>query len=159
MRYLSGTGEKEAFDAINTAAEIARGSKCLRSKCGAVIIADGVMIGAGYNSPPGDEGKDVCEKDYLPKDFKSDKTCCVHAEQRAIIDAVSKHPDKVKGSTLYFARLGRNNRKEFSGRPYCTICSKMALDVGISEFVLMHEDGICAYGTTEYNTLSFEYRE
>jgi hypothetical protein len=48
---------------------------------------------------------------------------------------------------------------EKSGKPYCTICSKSALDIGIKEFVLWHEDGICAYDTAEYNLLSFDYQE
>lgn len=44
-----------------------------------------------------------------------------------------------------------------AGKPYCTICSKMALDVGIAEFVLWHEEGITVYDTKEYNELSFQY--
>jgi hypothetical protein len=33
------------------------------------------------------------------------------------------------------------------------------LDVGISEFVLWHEQGITIYDTDEYNNLSFWYDE
>jgi hypothetical protein len=35
----------------------------------------------------------------------------------------------------------------------------MALDAGIAEFVLWHEEGICVYPTAEYNKLSHEYAE
>ena len=33
----------------------------------------------------------------------------------------------------------------------------MALDVGIAEFVLWHEKGVCVYDTKEYNELSFQF--
>ncbi len=56
-----------------------------------------------------------------------------------------------------FIRLDKNGTLSRAGKPYCTICSKMALDVGIDEFVLWHEDGICVYDTDEYNTRSFQY--
>lgn len=56
-------------------------------------------------------------------------------------------------------RLDEYNGKIISGKPYCTICSKLALDVGISEFVLWHNEGICVYNTIEYNEISFGYKE
>jgi len=89
----------------------------------------------------------------------TDKTCCVHAEQRAIMDALRNHPKEMIGSTLYFIRLYEDWNMSFSGKPYCTICSKMALDVGISEFVLWHKNGIVAYSTEEYNLISYRYSE
>lgn len=75
------------------------------------------------------------------------------------MEALRSHPGEIVGSTLYFIRLDESGEKSFAGRPYCTICSKMALDVGISEFVLWHEDGIVAYETGEYNLLSYQYTE
>ena len=48
--------------------------------------------------------------------------------------------------------------KEFNpGKPYCTVCSRMALDTGIDKFVLWHGEGICEYPTDRYNKLSYEY--
>jgi hypothetical protein len=35
----------------------------------------------------------------------------------------------------------------------------MALDIGIKNFVLWHEKGICTYNTEEYNSLSFDFKE
>jgi len=89
----------------------------------------------------------------------TDKTCCVHAEQRAIMDALRNNPSKIEGSRLYFMRLDKDNNTTKAGKPYCTICSKMSLDVGIKEFTLWHENGIGIYNTDEYNTLSFEYTD
>lgn len=89
----------------------------------------------------------------------ADKMCCVHAEQRAILDALKNNPDKITDSRLYFIRLNENGIPSRAGKPYCTICSKMALDVGIKEFVLWHEQGVCVYNTDEYNAFSFQYTE
>jgi len=61
-------------------------------------------------------------------------------------------------SYLYFTRVGKKGEIETSGEPYCTICSKSILDVGIKEFVLFCKDGIRLYNTGEYNKISFDYK-
>jgi deoxycytidylate deaminase len=118
------------------------------------------IIGRWYNSPPLDQEeqrKCSCIKDAYHRKV-TDKTCCVHAEQRAIMDALKNNPDKIIWSRLYFIRLDEKGNPTRSGDPYCTICSKMALDMGISEFVLRQEKGIAVYDTKEYNLLSYEYK-
>lgn len=158
MRFLKGSEEIQAIKSMKKAAEIALNSCCLRSKCGSIIVHHGKIIGAGFNSPPGNKKIKKCFKESLPNDFISDKTCCIHAEDRAIRDALAKNPAKLKGSRLYFIRLDKENNITMAGNPYCTWCSKTALDVGIKEFVLWHEKGICVYNTKEYNQLSFKFR-
>jgi len=158
MKYLSGEEEKKAIKYIDEAAQIALSSNCLRSRCGAVIVKDNKVIGKGFNSPPKNKHLNYCHKDNLPSSFKSDRTCCIHAEQRAIMDALKNAPKKINGSRIYFIRLDEHGNKKRAGKPYCTICSKLALDVGIAEFVLWHEKGICVYDTEEYNTLSFQFK-
>ena len=160
MRYLNGDEEKAAIHFLNMASELARKATCLRSKCGTVIIKYGTVIGSGYNSPPKElesQRKCLMDKDTYHKKV-ADKTCCVHAEQRAIMDALKKNSQELKGSTLYFIRLDLDNNILKAGRPYCTHCSKLALDSGIKQFVLWHEEGIALYDTEEYNELSFKYQ-
>ena len=135
---------------------LAAQSTCKRSKCASIITNNGAVIGQGYNSMPCDQTGE-CFKDTLPSTFKSDKTCCVHAEQRAIINALQNGCD-VKDSSLFFLRFDENMNPQHAGKPYCTICSKMALDVGISKFYLWHEQGWTAYDTKTYNELSFIYK-
>jgi len=144
---------------MDEASNEAKKSTCERSKCGCVIIKDNEIIGRGFNSSPGNlESQKRCEIDKKSYNEKvTDKTCCIHAEQRAIMDALRTNPERVEGSVLYFIRLDENGNKTFAGKPYCTICSKMALDVGIKSFVLWHKEGICFYDTDEYNDLSFKY--
>lgn len=125
--------------------EAAREATCLRSRCGAVVIdIDGAVIGRGHNSLPGDCAPAACRKETLAPTFKSDRTCCLHAEQRAIMDALRTAPDRLAGATIWFVRLDDEGRPKPSGAPYCSICSKMTLDVGIGTFVLWHATGFVA---------------
>lgn len=142
---------------FSLAEEVARKSTCLRAKCGSVIISiEGEVIASGFNSPPRDlESQRRCMTDKSSYDSKvTDKTCCIHAEQRALLAA---DRNRLVGSTLYFIRLDQSGTRSFSGNPYCTICSKMALDLGVKYFGLFHKDGPVLYETEEYNQLSFDY--
>ncbi|MCA9487882.1 MAG: hypothetical protein KC516_02885 [Nanoarchaeota archaeon] len=159
MKILKGEEFEKALNYIKMSGDVAKSSSCERVKGGSVIVKDGEIIGRGFNSPPGNiENQKRClnsKKDYDAK--VTDKTCCIHAEERAMFDALRNNSEKIPGSRIYFTRLGSNGEIEFSKEPYCTICSKMALDLGIKEFVLYHEKGICSYGLEEYNELSFNY--
>ncbi|MEK6809595.1 MAG: hypothetical protein AABY40_02900, partial [Nanoarchaeota archaeon] len=153
MKIFCGEEEIQALEYIAKAAEIALSSTCGRSRCGSIIVKESSIIGGGYNSPPKNlesQKRCSCAKDSYHKKV-TDKTCCIHAEQRAIMDALQHHPDKIAGSRLYFIRLDEQGNKKRSGDPYCTICSKFSLDAGLSEFVLWREEGICVYDTMEYN--------
>jgi len=156
MKILAGKELEEAKQYLYMTMQVAEFSKCLRTKSGSLIVNGGMVIGKGFNSPPLNLSIESCLKDALPLDFDSDATCCVHAEQRAIMDALRAHPEKIKGSRLYYVRLDTKNNLLFAESPYCTICSKLALDAGIGEFVLWHSKGICVYDTVEYNALSFQ---
>jgi deoxycytidylate deaminase len=161
MKYLSNNEEKQAIEYMMLASKIAQNATCERAKCGSIIVQNNEIIGEGFNSPPQekeDQRRCACSKDSYFKKV-TDKTCCVHAEQRAIMDALRKNSTKIIGSTLYFIRLDKHGLPSRAGRPYCTICSKMALDTGVAEFVLWHEEGVCVYNTEEYNTLSYQYME
>lgn len=145
---------QEDFDVLVGAA---KKSTCHRSKCGSILLSkEGKLIGIGYNSMPCNV-EEACFKDGLASGFKSDKTCCVHAEQRAIMDAMKMNPSHIEGSLLLFIRLDENDAPKRSGEPYCTICSKIALDAGVGRFALWHKEGWTAYETNYYNKLSFEY--
>ena len=130
MRYLSGDEQQQALAYINQAAEIALQSTCERARCGSVIVENDEIIGSGFNSPPGhleSQRRCSCEKSSYHKKV-TDKTCCIHAEQRAIMNALIDNPDKIIGSRLYFIRLDEEGKPSKAGKPYCTICSKMSLD-------------------------------
>lgn len=166
MRILSGWEAEQSLRWFEQARIEATMSMCGRAKCGTVIVQQhGVerIIGRGFNAPPGHAAENRrCERKHeiLPG-FKSDKTCCIHAEQAAVLDGCVKGNHSIfKYSRLYFVRLDENDQIKPSGKPYCTICSKMALEVGVSEWALIHKGaGITVYDAKEYNDISFQYNE
>ena len=163
MQYLKGAREQEAIGWMKEAAKVAENALCIKAKCGTVIVKGGEIIGSGYNAPPLDDVKNAtCLDEYQVFDKPHfDRTCCMHAEWRAIIDALRNNPNKITGSKLYFSRTDKEKKGEIkkSGQPYCTVCSRLALDIGISHFLLWQEDGIAEYATDEYNKLSYEYHK
>lgn len=140
------------------AAEEAKQALCLRSRCGAVIVSRGQIIGRGYNAPPkNDITQRKCHLDLRESlKPKSDRTCCVHAEWRAIGDALL-HSNDLNGSTLYFMRIDEFGNMKKSGEPYCTVCSRLALEYGIIRFGLWQSQGIRLYDTREYNEHSYKF--
>lgn len=135
-------------------------STCLERRCGAVIVLNGQIIGQGFNSPPGNlRGQRRCNQDKDSLDKKiTDRTCCIHAEIRAINHALKKIENLSK-SIVYFASVNEKGKRLKSGKSYCTICSKIALDVGIRSWVLEHEDNTVIYSSEECNDISFRYRK
>ncbi len=160
MRILEGVEQSEAERYFEEAVVVARQATCEDARCGAVIVKDEAIIGRGFNSPPIGTSVHRCQ---LPKSSYhlrvTDKTCCIHAEVRAILDALCQHPEKLPGSTLFFIRVDEQGQRKFSGAPYCTLCSKLVLDAGIQSFVLFQKEGIVSYPADEYNELSFGYRD
>ncbi|OGD69566.1 hypothetical protein A3E89_02045 [Candidatus Campbellbacteria bacterium RIFCSPHIGHO2_12_FULL_35_10] len=163
MKFIEEEKEKSIAEKfIEEAKKEAKKATCQRAMCGAVIVNDGEIIGRGFNSPPCDNEHerrcDIKKNEYDQK--VTDKTCCVHAEQRAVMNALRDNPQKLKGSKLYFSRFYPDGEQRFLGgkiQLYCTICTKMMFDVGIEEFILPHQEGIVVYNREEYLKKSFEY--
>ena len=145
-------------DYFKEAGKVAKQALCLRDRCGAVIVLDGKIIGKGYNAPPNDNiAERKCHLDLVVSSKpKSDRTCCMHAEWRAIVDALST--GKIFGSTLYFVRVNEEgDLKHSNGVPYCTVCSRLALDTGIAFFGLWTKEGVKLFDTKEYNDISYAF--
>ena len=161
MKILSGNEEVKAKEYLLKAAEVARNATCERSKRWCIIVKNWKIIWTWFNSPvKWLESQRRCKNDKELYNKKvTDKTCCIHAEQRAIMDALRNNPDKIEWSDLYFMRLDKDWNISKSWKPYCTICSKMALDTWIKHFLLRHEQWITEYETEEYNLLSYQYTE
>jgi dCMP deaminase len=138
---------------------VAQRATCSRAHCGSIIVSsDGQIIGRGYNAPPlGDEAQRMCDAE-LDQSIKknNDKTCCVHAEWNAILDALKHHAPKVEGSTLYFMRVDDAGNFTEAGQPYCTVCSRLALESGVATFGLWNE-GPEMIPTDQYNQRSYAY--
>ena len=156
---MSGYTTHMHTDYFDEAGKVAAHATCNRAHCGAIIVtSDGEIIGRGYNAPPqGDESQRMCDV-VLDKTIKqnNDKTCCVHAEWNAIIDALKHHGAKVEGSTLYFMRVNDDDEFTEAGDPYCTVCSRLAMETGITTFGFWN-NGPEMIEAGEYNKRSYEY--
>ena len=142
------------------AAEQARLATCYRAKCGSVIVSKrGLIIGKGFNAPPlYDDKLRTCFVDWnLSIKPKFDKTCCIHAEWNAMIDAMKNHGNEIDGGALYFARVDENGElKVSSGKPHCTTCSRLALQTGLKTFGLWTGEPKI-WNVRDYNNESYNY--
>jgi len=157
MRVLTKSdGNPEIF--LEEAQNEAEKSMCLERRCGAVLVRGNVIIGRGFNSPPGNlESQRRCGQDKSTLNERvTEKTCCVHAERRALSNALKKYRD-ISRSIMYFTSIDEHGNRIFSGKPYCTDCSKACLDEGIIAWVLEHAEGVTIYNAEEYNDISFNY--
>lgn len=136
------------------ALEDALQSTCERGQCGAVIVRDGELVSRGFNGPAlGSSPSCALAAPSLLKP-KSDRTCCVHAEWRALLAAQAQK--QAIGATLHFQRA-EVGLPAVSGRPYCTVCSRLALEVGLASWVLHHDGELRQYDALEYHELSERY--
>lgn len=159
MRRVTGSDLELIIPFFRAAAEVARRATCHNGKCGTVIVRGSVIIGQGYNGPAfDDETNRTCDESYdLSIKPKFDKTCCTHAEWRAILDTCKRNGDKIDGSVLYFMRVDEADQFTDAGDPYCTSCSRLTLESGIRHFALWNSGGADIYEAAEYNRKSYEY--
>ena len=159
MRRLEGVDAASVRIHFKAAARVALGASCGRAQCGTVIVKDGKTLGTGSNGPAlgHDHGRRCDEPINNSIKPKYDKTSCVHAEWRAILDACKRHGKDLAGSTLYFIRVGVNGAFTDAGQPFCTVCSRLTLEAGISSFALWNDDGADIYDAKEYDDLTYQY--
>jgi tRNA(Arg) A34 adenosine deaminase TadA len=155
LRYLTGEEEYVAMRACERAAEIARNSKCRKSKNGAVIVNDGKIIGEGWNTPVPDVECDPCLREDIHDNSRVELCHSIHAEVNSILDALGKGRD-VRGGVMYHARI-KDGRLKRSNTPSCTGCSRFVQHVGLEGFVLIQETGYAFYTAEEFNRESFAY--
>lgn len=158
MKRLEGDDYQAIKLFFEKAAEVAKEATCLKAKCGSIIVKDTVIIGEGFNSPALDnEAQRLCSADMdTTARPKYDKTCCIHAEWRAVLDACKTSADKLAGSVLYFMRIDEEGNFTDAGEPFCTTCSRLTMEAGVGEFALYNNEGADIYSLDEYNLKSYE---
>jgi len=155
MRYLTGKEAKDAEKFIRVAAEEAKKSKCKKSQRGVVIVKNGKIIGRGHNKVTIEMYCDPCIRENIKDNSRVELCSAIHAEQMAIIDAL-KQGKNLEGSRMFHIKV-KNKKIGFSEDVSCTVCSRIVLESGISEFVLLHRKGFALYGAEEFNKKSFEH--
>ncbi len=142
------------------AAKQAKVATCTHAKCGAIVVdKNGVIIGEGFNAPPlNDENLRTCDENFdLSLKPKYDKTCCIHAEWNAIINALKHHGSEIDGGTLYFMRVDENGNWTDAGKPFCTVCSRLAAQSGLGYFALWVDNKPKLYSVGDYNRESYNF--
>lgn len=159
MQRLEGEALAAIRPYFEAAAEVAKQATCHRAHCGTVIVKDKAVIGEGYNGPARAlESNRTCNagRDYSIKP-KYDKTCCIHAEWRAILNACKRSGNEVEGARLYFMRVDEQGNFTDAGQPFCTVCSRLTLESGIKEFALWNDGGADVYEAAEYDRVSYAF--
>ena len=158
MRRVTGEGLENIKPFFILAALAAEKSTCYKARCGSVIVKDGEIIAKGYNSPPlNDESSRMCNIELDNRKTKYDRTCCVHAEWRAILSACKRSEGLIEGSTLYFMRIDENGKFTDAGDPFCTDCSRLSMESGVTQFALWNDNGADIYAAAEYNQKSYSF--
>lgn len=137
--YQSNLRETKKQRYLNIAAQVARGSTCLRRQYGAIIVREDEIIATGYNGAP--RGEPNCcdvgscwrEENGIPHGQQYERCVAVHAEMNAIISAARR--DMI-GATMYL--VGYENGHRIAGVP-CLICSRLIKNAGIAEVVTWEE--------------------
>jgi len=158
MRRVEGNDFEAIKPYFTHAAVVAKDATCRRAKCGSIIVNEDIVIGEGFNSPAlNDEDGRMCETDFDTSiKPKYDKTCCIHAEWRAVLEACKNYPDKLSGSVLYFMRIDEAGDFTDAGDPFCTVCSRLTMEAGVGEFALYNNGGADIYSVAEYNQKSYQ---
>lgn len=155
MRYVQNKDEINIIaDYLALAAEEALKSNCRKSQRGAVIVKGGKILGVGYNKATIEELCNPCIRENIHDNSRVELCCGNHAEQIAIMEAL-KSGQSLRGARLYHIKL-KNRVPQPSGRPSCTICSRMICEVGV-EVVLWHKEGYAVYDPREFNELAFAF--
>lgn len=110
---------------LSLAKYVSNYATCKSRNVGAVIVKDGKILSIGYNGAP--DNYEECPTCYRrDQGFKSgtmlDKCYAVHAEQRAIMDALINGYD-IQGATIYV-----------NCSP-CTTCAKLLIHLGIKNII------------------------
>lgn len=138
-----------AYLLLKEAGSQAKQSKCKKSQRGVVIVKNNKVIAAGYNKPTIEEL--CCLRDAITDNSRAELCTAVHAEQMALLKSI----ENPAGGTMYHIKL-KNGCMVQSGRPSCTVCSRMILEADVN-VVLWQKECYVMYSPEEFNKLCFEY--
>jgi deoxycytidylate deaminase len=136
---------------VERAAELARDSHA-RTRHAAVLVRDGSLLAWGTNGVPF-PGEDHCYCKF--GEVGHHDLCRTHAEQRAITlaregDGWRMLPD----SRLIYVRLEADDSVRLEAPHFCARCSRLALSLGVSEWIFALSSGLVGYSSADYDTIA-----
>lgn len=153
MKILEGRDLEKAEKYIEKAVATAKKSICLVSKVGVILVKDGRVIGEAFNGPLENACR-PCLFDVIDKGVKMELCFAMHAEERAILDALEKG-NKVAGATIYSVRVRGGEVAPYKNG-LCASCSRVFLEYDLSKIIIPKEDGLVEYDPEEYYDASFD---
>ena len=133
------------------AAGLARDSRA-RTRHAVVLMKNDGMLGWGINGVPF-PGEDHCYCKFA--DFGHHDMCRTHAEQRAI--TLAREGDGwrlLPGAKLIYVRLEANDSVRLEKPHFCFRCSRLALSLGVAEWIFALSEGLVGYSAADYDAIS-----
>lgn len=140
---------------------------CVKAKVGAQVrsFPHGTLLGQGWNHSPNpgcDDCANLCAggiRQGVKSGTRLELCHAVHAEQWAIHQAAMRHPDLLKGATLYVASFNEKGEKRLKdpslplGHPmsgfYCSMCARACWMAGIGRIITDSISGPVEYTLEE----------
>ena len=123
---------------LNIAKEVSQRSTCLRTKFGAIIVKDDVIIATGYVGAPR-QTKDCFERGNCLRDKlkilhgqRYELCRSVHSEQNALINAARSGASVLGGDMFIY---GENKKGKIIDAFPCFICKKMIINAGLKRVI------------------------
>lgn len=133
------------------AAGLARDSHA-RTRHAAVLMRDDSLLGWGINGVPF-PGEDHCYCKVA--EFGNHDMCRTHAEQRAI--TLAREGDgwrMLPGAKLVYVRLEADDSVRLENPHFCPRCSRLALSLGVAEWIFALSEGLVGYSSADYDAIS-----
>jgi len=148
--------KKDHEEFMKAAWDEAEKAKCHKSHFGAVIVKDGNILARGHNEPVG-EPCQVClrKEKNIGGGLNSELCFSVHAEQNALLQALKEKKD-ISNALMYIGHIKNGEKKKFSGKPFCTVCSRLIAASGLKGVVLWMGNDYAFLSANEFNEESFK---
>ena len=124
LPQVSGLSRKQR-SYLDLAAKLATNSEVSTHHHGAIVVNSGRVLAMGVNrwrNP---------EMVYTSTTDEYNHLLTVHAEVRAISQVA---PEKLKGATVYVAKVGRDGKTEKMSRP-CNNCMQALVEAGVKHVI------------------------
>jgi deoxycytidylate deaminase len=136
---------------VERAAELARDSHA-RTRHAAVLVKEASLLAWGTNGVPF-PGEDHCYCKF--GDTGHHDQCRTHAEQRAI--TLAREGDGwrlLQGAKLIYVRLEADDSVRLDEPHFCARCSRLALSLGVAEWIFALSAGLVAYSAADYDKIA-----
>ena len=151
QRPLKRHDSHVAEQMVERAAGLARDSRA-RTRHAAVLMRDDSMLGWGINGVPF-PGEDHCSCKVA--ELGNHDMCRTHAEQRAI--TLAREGDgwrMLPGAKLVYVRLEADDSVRLEKPHFCPRCSRLALSLGVAEWIFALSEGLVGYSSPDYDAIS-----